>query len=1161
MTTSGSRPSSSTENTFSYAAAASGKNSTGPATRPQSATSKNHTVSSNGSAGTQYPVSASSPTAHNMNGGTAPTTRTSTPHSVAVPDPHAKRNSDMSVTAPATPISSPGLGALSAVVPKEDDALSTILAVPEDKANAWEKQSQTSSHADNKSSSGSRTPDVHRGGDLIPASIPPVNPWKVRSEGIGRKTPAPAPAIPALPKSMASPNTASTKVSGERSAERGAVAGKEGLADVPSEVQDKGKGEELSSTTGDWKDAHAKERRKGGEATKVNGFVGIDGMNLLSSVRSLSTNDPLTCTDLVGGVPRKSGKKGQQEKEPIGPALPPPVTDTESWPTPETAQDEAEKYKKERTDKDKSSPSVARGNKVWVPAAELVPEYASSYKSPRGGRGNRSAREGGGRGGGVSYQTGERGAYVSGSGPGAGSENERGRQGVGASAVRGGYQSGKGGKRATSAGGTPQRRDSKAALPVPTSERKREPAKDGTDPDSGPGQSVKPSVAQGDGQPGGPGAKAADQVGSTLQGESRQPNEGQDRNYQNGQNFHHNSERVPYRSFHNRSDHTAAEGGSSHPPRDRGMEPRGRGGYRGRNGNFYGSQYSNNHHSGGHQAGSGSYNSTSQHFHPGHTNGQYSSQNPQASGRSYRGSSRAQSLPNPAVYNRFPNPHMQSPPFMPFQIPYGYEMVPPGEAPMVGIAFPPLSEITNQINYYFSVDNLCKDMYLRKHMDNDGYVALSFIAKFNRVRSLTQDVNILRDACMQSQDLYLVPGPDDWYLRKAEGWDKWILAEEEREPSARGSRVWPDPRILGLQNGVPGEMSGSAPPFNPDPRRNRSMGTIAVIAPSFIPSGGVYPQSAGGMASYGTPLSAEVPEFSPSFANVNGLSHAFVPQHVDQEFPDSDVDQLIIVVKRPAGESKPSSPDASPSKSRSNGIASPTLANGDISGYAFPCPLVINAQCLPGIRHDSSMVSPSSAVFPGNSGDRSMNAQGDVGWLLSQDAQGSAETPNTPPKKLVHRSYGQFLSQVVSQRKESAKPTKNSDMLTLYRFWSHFLPQKFNGRMYNDFRKYALEDANHFLRSGLENLFNFYESSFNYRESLCDSLVHDFVQLARIDGKNGFEYGPQKLKAVLGNDNLRLHHRQSIEGLLDAEVNGFLEGGIEGKDGQLLELYTATFTV
>ena len=698
MTTSGSRPSNSTENTFSYAAAASGKNSTGPTNRSQSTTSKNPAVSPNGSVGAQRPVSsASSSAAHNMNGSTAPTTGTSTPHSVSMPDPHPKKNSDMAAAIPAASVSSPGLGTSPSVGPKEDDSLSTILPVPEDKANSWEKQSQTSSHADNKSSSGSRTPDVPKGGDLIPASIPPVNPWKVRSENIVRKPPAPAPAIPALPKSMAGPNTAPAKVSSERPAERGIVAGKEGSANGPSEAQDKGKGEELSNASGDWKDPQAKDRKKGGEATKANEFAGIDGMDLSSYIQSLWICSPLTCTDPVGGVPRKSGRKGQQEKEPIAPVLPPPVTDTESWPTPETAQDEAEKSKKERADKDKSTAPVTRGNKVWVAAAEIVPEYVPSYKAPRGGRSNRSGREGGGRGGGASYQAGERSAYGAGSGPGAGSENERGRQGVGANTARGGYQGGKGAKRATSAGGTPQRRDSKVALPVATGGKKGEFVKDSAEPNSGPGQSIKPSGAQSNGQPTGSGVKAADQTGNTVQGESRQPNESQDRNYQSGQNSHHSSERVPHRSFNNRSDHAAVEGGSSHPPRERGMEPRGRGGYRGRNGNFYNSQYPNNHHGSGHHAGSSSYSSTPQHFHPGHTNGQYSSQNQQSSGRSYRGSSRTHSLPNTAVYNRFPNPHMQSPPYMPFQVPYGFEMVPAGEAPMVGIAFPPLPEITNQM--------------------------------------------------------------------------------------------------------------------------------------------------------------------------------------------------------------------------------------------------------------------------------------------------------------------------------------------------------------------------------------------------------------------------------------------------------------------------------
>lgn len=47
--------------------------------------------------------------------------------------------------------------------------------------------------------------------------------------------------------------------------------------------------------------------------------------------------------------------------------------------------------------------------------------------------------------------------------------------------------------------------------------------------------------------------------------------------------------------------------------------------------------------------------------------------------------------------------------------------------------------------YYFSVDNLCRDIYFRMQWDNEGYVPISFIAEFNRVKSIGANIYQIRE--------------------------------------------------------------------------------------------------------------------------------------------------------------------------------------------------------------------------------------------------------------------------------------------------------------------------------------------------------------------------------------------------------------------------------
>jgi len=54
-----------------------------------------------------------------------------------------------------------------------------------------------------------------------------------------------------------------------------------------------------------------------------------------------------------------------------------------------------------------------------------------------------------------------------------------------------------------------------------------------------------------------------------------------------------------------------------------------------------------------------------------------------------------------------------------------------------------LSSAHPHSEYYFSIENLCKDIYLRHHMDLEGWVPISVIAGFQRIQALSTDPQLL----------------------------------------------------------------------------------------------------------------------------------------------------------------------------------------------------------------------------------------------------------------------------------------------------------------------------------------------------------------------------------------------------------------------------------
>jgi la-related protein 1 len=89
-------------------------------------------------------------------------------------------------------------------------------------------------------------------------------------------------------------------------------------------------------------------------------------------------------------------------------------------------------------------------------------------------------------------------------------------------------------------------------------------------------------------------------------------------------------------------------------------------------------------------------------------------------------------------------------------------------------------------------------MYLRRHMDSQGFVSFEFIAGFNRIKHLSPDLDLIKLVCQQSKSIEYRTGEDGKdRLRRKDGWAQWVLDMAERDPSAQneGPKELKQPQI------------------------------------------------------------------------------------------------------------------------------------------------------------------------------------------------------------------------------------------------------------------------------------------------------------------------------------------------------------------------------
>lgn len=216
-------------------------------------------------------------------------------------------------------------------------------------------------------------------------------------------------------------------------------------------------------------------------------------------------------------------------------------------------------------------------------------------------------------------------------------------------------------------------------------------------------------------------------------------------------------------------------------------------------------------------------------------------------------------------------------------------------------------------------------------MDSQGYVFLSVIASFNRIRQLTTDNEILKMVCYQSKNIELRLGLDGKErVRVKNGWDKWILTMPERDPSTQNDgpahiEIPPTPHPTGYdpffskhrappQHGTYAHFSGA--PFQ------YMNGTAPPFAPPYTDRNGSAPILNGDHGGSHQRFPATVPEYPPGASPQMSSS---TEQGQEDAFPDERIDILFVVRRHERGSRKPPFRDS----------ASRTFSHGSLDSSSF----------------------------------------------------------------------------------------------------------------------------------------------------------------------------------------------------------------------------------
>jgi la-related protein 1 len=457
-----------------------------------------------------------------------------------------------------------------------------------------------------------------------------------------------------------------------------------------------------------------------------------------------------------------------------------------------------------------------------------------------------------------------------------------------------------------------------------------------------------------------------------------------------------------------------------------------------------------------------------------------------------------------------------------------------------------LGMVSTQLDYYFSLDNLLKDTFLRKHMDSQGFVFFDVIVNFPRVKNLSPDRDLIKAACLKSEIIEIRVGEDGKErLRKREGWQQFVLPMDQRESTSQndGPQVLQRPEAPQLQPLWQANPSIQyRGPASAGPVQRASFDIPPYAMNGMVPPFSPYPHDPQDSAVFGegTEELLRGRTMKPSAKDFHGFPgqqpFADARQSEPDTFLDQNVNELNVIYK----------PNPNPGRAPFHSSSSRTFSNGSIDTRNIaseieklsehPEPATTNGNtAVNGDAEHQDASAASNAIEP-EVVDK--NAEVIFLWLKDQVIQ-----QEDIPKGTHVQPYIALRSEALAQRERGAPGTCPHDLDILYKFWSHFLIRNFNARMYAEFKFLAIDDAR--VRDntiGLTQLVNFYVNALKSNTHIVrDLVVADYIDLVKDQPPNFQNYAFKQLRQAWRDGATNLKNRKKLTQYVDEPLRAQLE--------------------